>query len=58
MKYVKVLLILAAIVSLILSFLFIFAIKPIAGEPIINYVISIILIYNSLRAYLDAKRID
>lgn len=58
MKYVKVLLILSAIVSLILSFLFIFAIKPIAGEPFINYTISLVLIYNAISACFDAKRID
>lgn len=58
MNYIKVLLILAAIVSFILSLLFMFAIKPIAGEPFINYTISLVLIYNAISACFDAKRID
>lgn len=58
MKYIKVLLILAAIVSLILSILFVSVIKPIENEPLINYGIAIVLIYNTIMCYLDAKEID
>lgn len=58
MKYVKVLLILAGILSLILSILFVSVIKPIENEPFINYGIAIVLICNTIMAYLDAKEID
>lgn len=58
MKYIKVLLILAAIVSLILSILVVSVIKPIENIPFINYGISIVLIYNAIMCYLEGKRID
>lgn len=58
MNYIKVLLILAAIVSLISASIIMFGIKPILGEPLINYAISIVLIYNAIKCCLDAKEID